>query len=492
MKKFILFNSPIFWDTTKEKEQYLSPLGLGYIATYLEKAGIDVTIVDCVKERKSVTDIANFINKMHPDYIGINIFTQNYEMVKFIIESIEIPCDCFIGGQAVKSIYFDILQWDTQNRLNIIIGEGEFIIPALVLGLCNQIPEEQKNQKFVYRVNKDSEYFPEDISNVFLDRRYLGNEIVDNHYGEKEIAIITSRGCAFDCAFCGGARSLNKDVTTRIRTEESVIMEIKEILSTYPDIQSIRILDDLFLRNGKSIDMANNIFSKEEMQKLVSYLWNLYEQNTQYTVPLALLFDFATGLRPGELVALKFSDIDSDNMLHIQRQAVKKRSADGKLDGFKIVDHAKSRSRNKPVYLSQDALFILNLAKEANEKNGDTQEGFIFYNNHEQLPASTATACLRKACKEEGIPVRGLYRIRKTYASLLIDSGVNIPMVTTAMGHSSIDITYRHYVRDISSRSETAIAIEGALNGRVTPSNTKILQKMHSKNALQCACRDAS
>lgn len=84
---------------------------------------------------------------MHPDYIGINIFTQNYEMVKFIIESIEIPCDCFIGGQAVKSIYFDILQWDTQNRLNIIIGEGEFIIPALVLGLCNQIPEEQKNQK---------------------------------------------------------------------------------------------------------------------------------------------------------------------------------------------------------------------------------------------------------------------------------------------------------------------------------------------------------
>lgn len=62
-------------------------------------------------------------------------------------------------------IYFNGI---TQNRLNIIIGEGEFIIPALVLGLCNQIPEELKNQKFVYRVNKDSEYFPEDISNVFL------------------------------------------------------------------------------------------------------------------------------------------------------------------------------------------------------------------------------------------------------------------------------------------------------------------------------------
>lgn len=262
MKKFILFNSPIFWDATKEKEQYLSPLGLGYIATYLEKAGIDVTIVDCVKERKSVNDIVDFINKTHPDYIGINIFTQNYEMVKYIIESITITCDCFIGGQVVKSIYLDILRWNTQNRLNIIIGEGEFIISALVSGRCKQIPEQENDQKVVYRVNKNSEYFPKDISNIFLNRKYLGNEIIYNHYGEKEIAIITSRGCAFDCAFCGGAKSLNKDITTRIRTEESVITEIREILSAYPDIQSIRVLDDLFLRNGKSIDMTNNIFLK--------------------------------------------------------------------------------------------------------------------------------------------------------------------------------------------------------------------------------------
>lgn len=262
MKKFILFNSPIFWDATKEKEQYLSPLGLGYIATYLEKAGIDVTIVDCVKERKSVNDIVDFINKTHTDYIGINIFTQNYEMVKYIIESITITCDCFIGGQVVKSIYLDILRWNTQNRLNIIIGEGEFIIPALVSGRCKQIPEQENDQKVVYRVNKNSEYFLKDISNIFLNRKYLGNEIIYNHYGEKEIAIITSRGCAFDCAFCGGAKSLNKDITTRIRTEESVITEIREILSAYPDIQSIRVLDDLFLRNGKSIDMTNNIFLK--------------------------------------------------------------------------------------------------------------------------------------------------------------------------------------------------------------------------------------
>lgn len=262
MKKFLLLNSPIFWDSAKEKEQYLSPLGLGYIATYLEKAGIDVELIDCVKERKSVSDIVELINKAHPDYVGINIFTQNYDMVKYIFENINTDSEYFVGGQAVKSIYQDILQWKVKNRLNIIIGEGEFIIPEIALGRCKQQPEKERNNKFVFRVNMDSQYFPVEISNIFLNRKYLGNEIIVNHYGEKEIAIITSRGCAFDCAFCGGAKSLNLDVPTRIRTEESVIKEIKDILSAYPYIQSVRILDDLFLRNSISIDMANNIFSQ--------------------------------------------------------------------------------------------------------------------------------------------------------------------------------------------------------------------------------------
>lgn len=262
MKKFLLLNSPIFWDSTKENEQYLSPLGLGYIATYLEKAGIDVELIDCVKERKSVINIVALINQVHPDYVGINIFTQNYDIVKYIIENIDMECECFVGGQVVKSIFQDILQWKVKNRLNIIIGEGELIIPEIVLGRCRQQAEKENSNKFVFRVNKDSEYFPVEISNMFLNRKYLGNEIIVNHYGEKEIAIITSRGCTFDCAFCGGAKSLNRDVPTRIRTEGSVIKEIKDILCAYPDIQSVRILDDLFLRNSKSIEMANNIFSQ--------------------------------------------------------------------------------------------------------------------------------------------------------------------------------------------------------------------------------------
>lgn len=261
MKKFLLLNSPIFWDSTKEDEQYLSPLGLGYIATYLDKAGIEVELVDCVKNRMSVEQIVNLINKRNPDFWGMNVFTQNYELVKYIFKSAKTDGEAFIGGQAVKNIYTDILSWDVDKKINIIIGEGELIIPKVALGVCQETPIIIRGSKKVYRVDRNSNYYPDNISDIYLDRRFLNDEITTNHYGEKEAAIITSRGCMYNCAFCGGAKSLNQDITIRIRTEESVIKEISEIVKTYPCVESVRILDDLFLRNAGSIEMARRIFA---------------------------------------------------------------------------------------------------------------------------------------------------------------------------------------------------------------------------------------
>lgn len=262
MKKFVLINSPLFWERTNEEEEYLSPLGLGYIATYLKKVGLEVLLLDSVKERLGVEDILKQVSEIKPEFVGINVFTQNYELVQYIIEKMSIQCECFVGGQVVKSIYETILDWKTSNKVNIIIGEGELIIPAIVLENCKEKPIEHLDNKFVYKVDMNSQYFPEDISKIYLDRSFLKDEIINNHYGEKEAAIITSRGCAYDCAFCGGARGLNKDISIRMKDVESVKHEIAEICDLYPDLKSIRILDDLFLRNETSISHAADIFQE--------------------------------------------------------------------------------------------------------------------------------------------------------------------------------------------------------------------------------------
>lgn len=262
--KFLLLNSPIYWEPTVGKEKYLPPIGLGYIATCLYESGIDVEIIDCVKLRLGVNDIVKIIEEKSPVYIGINIFTQNCELVKYILENCHNDSTIFLGGQVVKSIYTDILEWEIASELVLIIGEGELILPAIINNTCKDKPFYINGHKTVYVVNQDYSYFPSNLAKIPLNRKLLKDETLLNHYNLTEASIVTSRGCIYNCAFCGGARSLNRDMALRIRNPQDIIAELQEILELYPDVNCIRVLDDLFLKNKTSVKNAIAIFNRFE------------------------------------------------------------------------------------------------------------------------------------------------------------------------------------------------------------------------------------
>lgn len=279
--KCILLNSPIYRDRSEVKEDYLPPLGLGYIATSLEEAGVNVEIFDCVKERFGIEEIFKLLKKQVPDFMGINIFTQNFDIVKEIVEGCPIKTTIIIGGQVVKCIYEEILQWNVNNNLKIVIGEGEFILPVLINSTCSEEPIVSIGKKDVYKVDKNSCYFPVNLDTVSLNRKLLKENVITNHYKQNEAAIITSRGCMYNCAFCGGAHNLNNDVTIRYRSIIDIEKEIREIISSNLNIASIRVLDDLFLRDQDSINNAITLFSGLErlnwrgMAHILTFVKNL-------------------------------------------------------------------------------------------------------------------------------------------------------------------------------------------------------------------------
>ncbi len=259
--KVLLLNSPIYREHTETNEEYLPSLGLCYIATQLKEANIDTEIVDCVKERLGIDEIFNLLIKDQPDYYAMNVFTQNLDIVREVAEYCPIESTLIIGGQVTKSIFREILNWKMSNRLIIVIGEGEFIIPDIINNSCKQEPIYESEAKRVYQVNSLSMYFPHDLGKVHIDRAFLKNDVLINHYGQKEVAIITSRGCSYDCAFCGAARSKNCDTSIRYRLNSDIEDEIKSIVTTHTGVSSIRVLDDLFLRDERSIKMAIELFS---------------------------------------------------------------------------------------------------------------------------------------------------------------------------------------------------------------------------------------
>jgi radical SAM superfamily enzyme YgiQ (UPF0313 family) len=62
------------------------------------------------------------------------------------------------------------------------------------------------------------------------------------------------------CAFCTAARSLNQHTKPRYRTYNSLAKEIETILKSHPETNCIRVLDDLFLRDEASVELATKLF----------------------------------------------------------------------------------------------------------------------------------------------------------------------------------------------------------------------------------------
>lgn len=262
--KVLIINSPLFRHKNPlYDEDSLPPIGLGYLATAIQESGVDVQLIDAVFERLPLDELVSIVSDSEPDFIAINIFTTNFELVKDLIAEIDkkIHCHFIIGGLSTRTLHKSILKWNIQNKLDVVFGDGESIVKDIVHDKVKESPDEIQGLKRFFKVDKQSIYFSNDISEVKLDRRFFKNEPVNHPFGFKEANIVTSRGCIFNCAFCAAANSLNRDLAIREKSTESIIDELSSINELYDDVTSIRVLDDLFLKSKHSIQKAIEVFS---------------------------------------------------------------------------------------------------------------------------------------------------------------------------------------------------------------------------------------
>src|SRR5687768_1488686 len=121
--KVIIVNSPLFRDRNElYEEDALPPLGLGYIATQLELMGVDVELIDAVDQRLPLVELSATLRAAKPDFVAVNIFTTNYELVKELIEGLGFSTHIIIGGLSTKQLYNRVLSWTTDNPIDIVTG----------------------------------------------------------------------------------------------------------------------------------------------------------------------------------------------------------------------------------------------------------------------------------------------------------------------------------------------------------------------------------
>lgn len=256
----LIINSPLFRDKVDGyDEDSLPPLGLGYIATDLWSNGIVVELLDAVEANIPLGTLLAVIRQKRPRYVALNVFTTNLHLVRELVESIDVGVRFIIGGLATKNLSQTILLWNTSCPVDIVVGEGDFVVSAIVQEKSLDIIRQEGNKRVIV-VSVTSPYFPHDISNVPLDRSYFVNQPLRHALGFNEVSIVTSRGCMYNCAFCSAARSLNKETPIRERNAQSVANEVRMLCELYQNVDSVRVLDDLFLRNADSVKRAVRMF----------------------------------------------------------------------------------------------------------------------------------------------------------------------------------------------------------------------------------------
>lgn len=180
--------------------------------------------------------------------------------------------------------------------------------------------------------------------------------------------------------------------------------------------------------------------------------------NYKNTTPYAILLSFQLGLRVGELVSLKWSDI-KNNIIHIQRQEVIYNKYDDNLNKIansvhEIVDYTKSTAGNRFLPLTPEAVLILDSVKFWN-KSHNIHSDFIFVDEDgHTFNRQRINTCLYSYCNKVDIIKKSSHKIRRSVISSLLDNIPNKQAVRDFAGHEELQTTLNSYYKDISDDKE--------------------------------------
>lgn len=176
-------------------------------------------------------------------------------------------------------------------------------------------------------------------------------------------------------------------------------------------------------------------------------------------------FILQTGLRTGELVGLKWEDVDFEKKtVKIQRSMEYRHSV-----GEWRIGEPKSKSGYRTIPLTDESIRILIAQKE---KNGCIKviqkewSDFIFLSRKgEPVKNSAYDTALFKICEKAGINKFSMHVLRHTFATRCIEGGMMPKTLQKILGHSNIGITMNLYVHITEDEKQKEInKVSCALN----------------------------
>ena len=177
--------------------------------------------------------------------------------------------------------------------------------------------------------------------------------------------------------------------------------------------------------------------------------------NSEDSRALGILLCFYTGIRLGELCALKWGDIDFEaGTMSIKRTV--SRNKNFQSDGGKtalLVGMPKSQKSVRKIPLPD---FLLEMSSKM-KMYAENENCYVLSGASEPLDPRTYQRLFKKILEAAGVKKRKFHAIRHTFATRALELGVDIKTLSEILGHTNVSITLNTYAHSLMEQKKKAI-----------------------------------
>lgn len=195
-------------------------------------------------------------------------------------------------------------------------------------------------------------------------------------------------------------------------------------------------------------------YTAEEFTLFITTARNSIDNFLQWGVWVFFCLAYYTGMRKGEIHALKWSDIDQRG-IHVRR------SISQKVKGKKYVEAPpKNKSSLRTLQIPEPLRIVLQQHRERQQEEFPVwTEDYRVCGGDRCISDTSIANYNRRWAESSGLHVIRIHDYRHSHATLLVNEGINIQEIARRLGHSNVQITWNRYAHLYPREEVRALSI---------------------------------